>query len=165
MSRFWQQPRRVAFNEDYHTRFNPSSRLNLPELTIILHRALENDASDLVLRRVLTDVCGLDLSSLTTLQLAELRSIVLAPVEPSKVTVRNVQDLPMVVAVRKWATERGIKIEATADEINLNDGESPDGFTLHANREENSNRAIGENEEPELTEDEVVTDEVEVEDE
>ena len=42
--------------------------------------------------------------------------------------------------------------------ITTNDEEGPDGFTVYEQRAENSNRTIGDNEEPELTEEELVDD-------
>jgi hypothetical protein len=205
MSRFWQQPRRVAFNEDFHTRFNKSSNLNQQDLTLILRRALQNDPSDAVLRRMLTNVCGLDLSHTTATQLSALKTIMLFgnekpsttlaeyPLIPTPIRHRGEPTTPhpllfeddgknthafqkTVQAVRQWATEQGIEwvpnehAPAYHSLVNLgegpiddgsafdSDGEGTDGFTHYERQAANSNRTIGENEEPDVSDDEVKSD-------
>jgi hypothetical protein len=171
MSRFWNQPRQVAFNEDFHTRFNPSSHLTRSELVTILHRALQNDPSDVVLRRVLTNVCGLNLSQISTSQLAELKTIILASEEkPVPVVVECEVDarlqhsgvykpLPtLITRCREWAVNHGMETAPLESNDPLNDPEVDDGFTRYERQAENANRLIGENEEPEVSDDEVISD-------
>jgi hypothetical protein len=171
MSRFWQQPRQLVFNEEFHTRFNPSSHLTRPELVTILHRALQNDPSDVVLRRVLTNVCGLNLSQISTSQLAELKTIILASEEkPVSVVVECDIDarlqrsgvykpLPTIITrCREWASNHGMETAPLESHDPVNDPETPDEFTRYERQAQNSNRMIGENEEPEWSEDEVTND-------
>lgn len=161
-SKFWKfrKDEAPSFHEDFHTPQNRRS-LNLAEIHVILKQTLENDSTDKVLRRVLTNVCGLVLSSVTPAQLSELKKIILTPGEPdSRAAVerklepweddKNVyKPLPKIITrVREWAT---------ANHIPLEDAESPDGFTLFEKHTENSNRTIGENEEPDVSEDDAIT--------
>jgi hypothetical protein len=128
---------------------------------------LQNNPSDRVLRRVLSNVCGFTPSKITSTLLAEFRKYGLTLEKPfrPKVRVVNAQEFksyhnngsfigppPVVYGVALKTTDVGCAA------VSVNDPETTDGFTRIERKLQNDYRPIGENEEPEVSEAVVVSD-------
>jgi hypothetical protein len=146
---------RVSFNEDLHS---PAPD---PEQEI-LNNIISNPGA---YRRTLTPAqkrrFDLAIAELHLSQEDREAADLLAR-KPSVASVITTASLPTPIVNNHRLEPSAVAVQPSRNAgvagITTNDGEGPDGFTVYEQRAKNSNRTFGENEEPELTEEELVDD-------